>query len=207
MTTTSPPPSASERIEQLWAGDFGNAYLERNLDAAAGRGPFWDGIASRFPARSVLEVGCTQGDNLVHLARHLPPQRIWGVDINPVVLDSLRQHVPGVHPVLGVARRLPFPDDSFDLVVTVGLLIHIPDDALVQVMGELIRVSRQWVLSGEYHADEPTEIVYRGQEGVLFKRDYAALYEEHFPAVSVVESGYLTRDDGYDRVTYQVIGT
>ena len=77
-------------------------------------------------------------------------------------------------------------------VVTVGLLIHIPDDALVQVMGELIRVSRRWVLSGEYHADEPTEIVYRGQEGVLFKRDYAALYEEHFPTVSVVESGFLT---------------
>jgi pseudaminic acid biosynthesis-associated methylase len=195
----------SQRIEQLWAGEFGDAYLTRNIDAAEGRAPFWDGVIERFPAQSVLEVGCTQGDNLIHLARHVPADRIWGVDINPVVLDALRGHVPGTHPVLGVARDLPFPDDSFDLVVTVGLLIHIPDDTLERVMGELLRVARRWVLSGEYHADEQTEVVYRGHEHVLFKRDYAAIFRERFPQHELVEEGYLTREDGFDRVTYQVV--
>lgn len=203
-TPTDVPGTDTERIEQLWAGEFGDAYLTRNIDAADGRAPFWDDIAGRYPARTVLEVGCTQGDNLVHLVRHVPAERIWGVDINPVVLDHLRGHVPGVHPVLGVARDLPFPDDSFDLVVTVGLLIHIPDDTLRQVMSELVRVSSRWVLSGEYHADEPTEITYRGHEHVLFKRDYGALYQEWFPHLRLAEDRFLTKEDGFDRVTYQV---
>jgi pseudaminic acid biosynthesis-associated methylase len=194
----------TERIEQLWAGEFGNAYLHRNISAAEGRAPFWDDIAARFPFGSVLEVGCTQGDNLIHLARHVPAERIWGVDINPVVLDHLRGHVPGTHPVLGVARDLPFPDDSFDLVVTVGLLIHIPDDTLEQVLAELVRVSRRWVLSGEYHADEQTEVVYRGHEHVLFKRDYGRLFQESFPQLRLAEDRFLTKDEGFDRVTYQV---
>jgi pseudaminic acid biosynthesis-associated methylase len=201
------PSTATERIEHLWAGEFGNAYLERNLDAAEGRGPFWDAILGRFPTESVLEVGCTQGDNLVHLARHVPAERIWGVDVNPIVLQRLREHVPGVHPLLGVARELPFPDDSFDLVLTVGLLIHIPDDTLEQVMGELVRVSRRWVLSGEYHADEPTEITYRGHDGILFKRDYGELFRRWFPDCPVVEEAFLTEDEGFDRVTYTVLST
>lgn len=127
------------------------------------------------------------------------------MDINPVVLDALRGHVPGVHPVLGVARDLPFPDDSFDLVVTVGLLIHIPDEALEQVMGELVRVSSRYVLSGEYHADEPTRITYRGHDDVLFKRDYGRLYQEWFPELDLVEERFLTKDEGFDRVTIDLL--
>lgn len=195
----------SRRIEALWAGEFGDAYLDRNIGAAEGRGPFWDGVMDRYPVHRVLEVGCTQGDNLIHLARHVPADRIWGVDINPVVLDALRGHVPGVHPVLGVARDLPFPDDSFDLVVTVGLLIHIPDEALEQVMGELVRVSSRYVLSGEYHADEPTRITYRGHDDVLFKRDYGRLYQEWFPELDLVEERFLTKDEGFDRVTIDLL--
>jgi pseudaminic acid biosynthesis-associated methylase len=204
VPTPTAPANDTERIEQLWAGEFGNAYLHRNISAAEGRAPFWDGIAERFAFGSVLEVGCTQGDNLIHLARHVPADEIWGVDINPVVLDHLRGHVPGVNPVLGVARDLPFPDDSFDLVVTVGLLIHIPDDTLERVMAELVRVSRRWILSGEYHADEQTEIVYRGHEHVLFKRDYGTLYRQFHPELRLAEDRFLTKDDGFDRVTYQV---
>jgi pseudaminic acid biosynthesis-associated methylase len=201
VTTTS---NDTERIEQLWAGEFGNAYLTRNISAADGRAPFWDDIADRFPFENVLEVGCTQGDNLVHLARHVPADRMWGVDINAVVLDHLRGHVPGTHPVLGVARDLPFPDDSFDLVITVGLLIHVPDDSLERVLGELVRVSKRWILSGEYHADEPTEITYRGHEHILFKRDYGALFRQFHPDLRLAEERFLTKDQGFDRVTYQV---
>jgi hypothetical protein len=33
--------NAAERLEGLWAGDFGDEYVERNIEAAAGRGEFW----------------------------------------------------------------------------------------------------------------------------------------------------------------------
>jgi pseudaminic acid biosynthesis-associated methylase len=203
-TTTTAPESSTARLEALWAGGFGDAYLERNAHAAEGRAPFWDGFMERYPSRRVLEIGCTQGDNLLHIARHVPTQDIWGVDVNQEVLASLHRHVPGVNGVWGVARSLPFRDAWFDLVFTVGLLIHQPDESLPLVMGEIVRTSRRWVLCGEYHSDEPTEVHYRGHDGVLFKRDYGKLYTDLFPELTLVEERYLTKDDGFDRVTFHL---
>lgn len=195
---------AALRNEALWASGFGDAYLERNAEAGGPRAAFWDAFMGRFPARRVLEVGCTQGDNLVHIARHVPAHDLWGLDINTTVLEALKDHVPGVNATWGSARELPFRDGWFDLTLTVGLLIHQPDEVLPLVMSELVRTSRRWIVCGEYHADEPTEINYRGYDGLLFKRDYGRIYAELFPELRLVEEGFLTKDDGFDRVTYHV---
>ncbi len=201
---TIPEGSNTSRLEDLWAGSFGEAYLERNADVAAPRQGFWDGFMHRFPAGRVLEVGCTQGDNLIHIARHTPAHEVWGVDLNHEVLAALQRHVPGVNGAWGVARSLPFRDSWFDLVFTVGLLIHQPDETLPLVMGEIVRTSRRWIMCGEYYAKEPTSISYRGHNDVLFKRDYGRIYGELFPELTLVEEGYLTKEEGFDRVTYQV---
>jgi SAM-dependent methyltransferase len=67
----------------------------------------------------------------------------------------------------GDARRLPFPDDTFDVVITSEVLEHIQDD--VGAIAEMVRVLRpggrfaatvpaqlpetiNWKLSDEYHA-------------------------------------------------------
>jgi SAM-dependent methyltransferase len=67
----------------------------------------------------------------------------------------------------GDARRLPFPDDTFDVVITSEVLEHIQDD--VTAIAEMVRVLRpggrfaatvpaqfpetiNWKLSDEYHA-------------------------------------------------------
>src|SRR6187200_1128651 len=67
----------------------------------------------------------------------------------------------------GDARSLPFPDDTFDVVITSEVLEHIQDD--VAAIGEMVRVLRpggrfaatvpaqlpetiNWKLSDEYHA-------------------------------------------------------
>jgi hypothetical protein len=106
--------------------------------------------------------------------------------------------------VRGSARALPFVDRSFDLVFTVALLIHQPDDTLRDVMAEIVRCSSRWVLCGEYVAEETTDVNYRGMSGILLKRDYGRLYQEFFPELVLREEGFLTRDDGFDRVTYWV---
>jgi SAM-dependent methyltransferase len=67
----------------------------------------------------------------------------------------------------GDARALPFPDDTFDVVITSEVLEHIQDD--VAAIGEMVRVLKpggrfaatvpaqfpetiNWLLSDEYHA-------------------------------------------------------
>ena len=80
-----------ERLENLWGGEFGNAYLERNREAGGERGPFWAQLLTEFPVGRVLEVGCNRGANLAWIAPHVPPRQIYGIDVNENALAEGRQ--------------------------------------------------------------------------------------------------------------------
>jgi spore coat polysaccharide biosynthesis protein SpsF len=204
MTIPPPQPPAAE-LEGLWSGEFGDAYVNRNHLHVERRAAFWAGISERYPSERILELGPAHGENLRHLVAGRTPEDLWGLDVNRAALAALREEVPGANAVWGTARELPFRDRWFDLVFTVCLLIHIPTPTLPLVMSEIVRTSRRWVFCGEYHADEPTDIGYRGQPGVLVKRNFGALYQELFPELVLREEGFLTQDEhGFDRVTYQV---
>jgi len=50
---------------------------------------------------------------------------------------------------------------------------------------------------------ETVEVPYRGHERALFRRDYGNLFLDLFPHdLSLVRQGYLSPDDGWDRVTW-----
>lgn len=196
--------SEATRLERLWAGSFGDAYVERNQMAAQQRLPFWRGILSEFPARRILEVGCNMGGNLAPIAQIVDPTCTFGIDVNQKALDLLRANVPGVNAVRGAARELPFRDRWFDMTFTMGVLIHQSPEALPVVMSEVVRCSSRFVLCGEYYAEQPTVVSYRGEERALFKRDFGSLYRELFPDLQLRRRGRLTRDEGWDDVTYWV---
>jgi len=138
-------------------------------------------------------------DGLVDLGR------TCGVDINDLSLRTLAANEPEVGAVMGAARFLPFREHAFDMVFTIGLLIHQPDSTLPSVMSDIARCSSRWVMFGEYSADESHSIEYRGLSGVLFKRDYVSIFSELCPEFRHVDTEELTMDDdGFDRVTWGV---
>ena len=50
------------------------------------------------------------------------------------------------------------------------------------------------------------EIEYRGERGLLFKRDYGSLYASLFPELALRHTEELTGEkDGFDRVTFHVL--
>lgn len=204
MTTPDSAKAGSEakRLEQLWGGEFGDHYVDRNRGAGEVRAPFWQMILSEFPAQRALEVGCNVGANLRWVAQQVPPHEVYGIDINRKALAELRQTLPEVNALWSPARSLPFRDGWFDLVFTMGVLIHQPPDQLPLVMAEIVRCSRRYILCGEYFAEAPTEVAYRGQNGALFKRDYGRLYEQLFPELVLRTQGFLSRAEGWDDVTY-----
>jgi hypothetical protein len=83
-----------------------------------------------------------------------------------------------------------------------GVLIHQPEESVGAVISEMIRASGNWVLTGEYFAEQTEEVPYRGHEGALFRRDYGKLFLEADPALELVESGKLTAAEGFDDVTW-----
>jgi pseudaminic acid biosynthesis-associated methylase len=202
-----PDPNVAEttRLEQLWAGKFGAAYIERNRVLDDRREAFWARLLAKHRIGSVLEVGCGQGGNLRPISTVLDPAEVWGVDVNESALAIARKHAPGINVVSGVARHLPFRDGLVDLAFTVGVLIHQPDTTLPLAIAEIVRVSRAFVLWAEYHAPLTEEVPYHGAEGSLFRRDYGAIYRELFPELIVRAEGFLGPDDGFDRLTWQLL--
>jgi pseudaminic acid biosynthesis-associated methylase len=192
----------AKRLEALWSGDFGDQYVDRNIDAAKVRGPFWNHILDTVSVARALEVGCNVGANLYWLAQRLPEDGVYGIDINRKALAHLRSVIPSVNALYSPARTLPFRDGFFDLTFTMGVLIHQPPETLPLVMNELVRCSRRYVLCGEYASSEPTEVAYRGQTGALFKRDFGAYYQQLFPELKQIATGFLGKDQGWDDVTY-----
>ena len=77
----------------------------------------------------VLEVGCGRGVALPVLAERLTPIALFGVDVDPTLLDvaARRLHAAGVDATLVEAdvRALPFEPASFDLVVDFGTCYHV----------------------------------------------------------------------------------
>jgi SAM-dependent methyltransferase len=96
----------------------------------------------KFEGERLLEVGCGMGTDLLQFARG--GAICTGVDLTPrsVEISSLHFGRYGLRAdfVLGDGERLPFADESFDVVYSNGVLHHTPDTA--GAVRELHRVLR-----------------------------------------------------------------
>jgi len=194
---------------ERWQGELGREYTRRNsvsedaLDAmyverfGISRSALNQEFLAPLTLRSALEVGCNVGMQLRHL-RRLTGARMAGVDLQQSALDEARAILPHAELLQGQATELPFRDGSFDLVFTSGVLIHVPPSDLVRVMDEIHRVSSRWIWGFEYWAATPTEVAYRGQSGLLWKRDFRVAWQERFPTLRLVKERRLPHRNGPD---------
>jgi len=110
------------------------------------------GVANPFalgrlePGEVVLDVGSGAGtDSLVAAQMVGPEGRVTGIDMTPEMLAKAKaaageMKATNVEFVAGEAERLPFEDESFDVVISNGVIDLIPDkDA---VFSEIHRVLR-----------------------------------------------------------------
>lgn len=192
----------SERLEQLWRGDYGDEWSDRNIGMYDTRQPVWDAFMQRLRPERVLEVGCNVGGNLRWIAPHVASGDLYGIDINRHSLDLIHDFVPDANVLVASARDLPFRDDFFDLVFTVGVLIHHPDGALEAAIREMVRCTSRYVLAIEMYAPEPTEIPHRGIQNAILKRDYGRVILDTAPELTAVDDGYLSVEEGFDSLNW-----
>jgi len=146
---------AAEKLEAIrcWTNDPCGAvegtpgtakYAEELVAARLAYAPWMAQILGYEGARGrdVLDVGCGQGIDLIRFARG--GARVTGIDLTPRHVELARQHLEalGLEGVVfeGDAERLPFPDDSFDIVSSNGVLHHTPD--MEAALREIRRVLR-----------------------------------------------------------------
>ncbi len=106
--------------------------------------------------RSVLEVGCGIGDLLLEMHKY-QPKELYGVDSTAASIEFAKQYLKDIDVDLSVADavNLPFPDNSFDVVLVMYELQHIDKDWMMKkVVNEVARVARHWVILVEETAPE-----------------------------------------------------
>jgi SAM-dependent methyltransferase len=100
--------------------------------------PVWQRITGAVPLTSqarVLDVGCGSGELLAFLVG--TGARLAGADTSPEMVTRAAALVPAATVRLAGAHDLPWPDQSFDLVLAVNVLEMAGDSAL----SELVRVT------------------------------------------------------------------
>ncbi|MFQ5651489.1 MAG: class I SAM-dependent methyltransferase [bacterium] len=92
--------------------------------------------------KRILEIGCGPGIALVPLAKLCKPARLVGIDIDDLLLKQaqsrLRENHIRVELYQEDVRNLPFPDESFDIVIDFGTCYHI--NRRVRALKEITRV-------------------------------------------------------------------
>jgi ubiquinone/menaquinone biosynthesis C-methylase UbiE len=89
----------------------------------------------------VLDVGCGKAFLLYDLTQAVPGLTVAGLDISDYAIEHAREEV---RPFLkaGHARELPFPDQSFDLVISINTLHNLYCFDLDSGLREIERVGR-----------------------------------------------------------------
>jgi len=180
------------KTTDYWKGEGGDAYTKRCRVDWQARIPFWKMILDKTGVRSVFELGCNAGWNLSAIKSVNPGVVLSGYDVNA---DAVYQATS-----VGLDVANNYYRVQAELIFTAGVLIHIPPKDLHMVMIQLMDNSFDYILAIEYYAEEETEIEYRGEMGLLWKRPYGKLYQDM--GLELIESGNA---EGFDNCEYNLL--
>ncbi|HEX6684067.1 MAG TPA: class I SAM-dependent methyltransferase [Candidatus Limnocylindrales bacterium] len=132
-------------VELVQRGYDSLSYLYRgDHDSPAEYDSWLTNLQRQLPANAnVLDLGCGCG---VPVAKTLTDNghHVTGVDLSEVQINRARQLVPQATFVQADATQVAFPDRSFDAVVCLYALIHMPIDT----QPHLIRRIANWLRPG-----------------------------------------------------------
>jgi len=128
--------------QEYWDGDRKYGYGGYKYD---GR---WRTVAEEMvkyyglkPSDSILDVGCGKGFLLYEFTLVIPGVSVAGLDISSYAVHHAKEEIKPFLQV-GNATHLPFPDKSFDFVVSLGTLHNLYNYELRQALQEIERVGR-----------------------------------------------------------------
>lgn len=90
----------------------------------------------------ILDVGCAKGFMLYDFIQLVPGIEVRGIDISEYAITNSLPKVKSFLQV-GNAKKLPFPDKSFDLVISINTVHNLPLKECIKAIQEIQRVTKK----------------------------------------------------------------
>lgn len=149
----------------------------------------WKSVAQRMKEHynlpkdaRILDVGCAKGFLLHDFTEIMPSCQVRGIDVSQYAIDHAMDSVKSYLDI-GSGERLPYDDNSFDLVISINSIHNLPLERIKQAFREIQRVSRgnSYVTVDAWRNDQEKENLYKWvltAETMMHVDDWFKLFEE-----------------------------
>lgn len=150
---------------------------------------FWQPVVPTFQqfyglgkGSRILDVGCAKGFMLHDFSQLIEGIEVAGVDVSPYAIEHAME---SMKPFVKVAdaRKLPYPDRSFDLVIAINTIHNLERADLIQSLREIQRVSKgkAFITVDAYRNQEEKEAMYAWNltaKTILSVKEWEDLFQE-----------------------------
>jgi len=181
--------------ELFWKNEFGDNYTDRNNDLLLiNKIELFKRIFKNINVVNLLEIGCNRGLNLEAINIIDKNIGLNGIEINEKASNIIK-HKNICNSIYNKSIFEFEYIDNYDLVFTLGVLIHINQERLNEVYTKMYNLSNKYILIGEYYSRNVQEIEYRGHQNKLFKRDFCNDIMTLYPELKIKDYGFTYHKD------------
>jgi hypothetical protein len=130
-------------------------------------------VVPRLGISSLWEIGTNSGRNLEVIRSVHPDLRLKGTDVNPRAIEFAKAKGLDIDFALADANEWTEPARSWDAVLTMSVLDHIPDDATEALAANIAATSRHVITVELWDGSAGSRGVYK------YSRDNKELFERH----------------------------
>lgn len=102
--------------------------------------------------KSLIEIGCGPGPNLMNIVKAIPRVQIGGVDVSPEAIALAQKTFTGGYFRVDSGENVFMSDKSSDIILTDMTLIYVGPRKIDKYVVEMKRLARSFVVLSEFHS-------------------------------------------------------
>lgn len=156
-----------QQIARLFGKEFFDGERKTGYGGFNYHPRFWQPVIPDFIRHyginkntTLLDIGCAKGFMLYDFMKIIPGIKVAGIDVSDYAISNSHENAK---PFLQVAdaRKLPFEDNSFDIIISITTLHNLERNEIVKALHEIERVKRKdsFITVDAYSNDEERELM------------------------------------------------
>ena len=174
------PKAEAARLAKKYDYDYWDGSRETGYGGYKYIDGYWERVARPLiehyglkDGDKILDVGCGKGFLLFELLKILPGLKVTGLDISEYAINNSKAEVKPFLQI-GDAKKLPFKDNSFDLVISINTIHNLYCFDMLNSLKEIERVgkaNKYLVVESYQNLEQKTNMMYWVLTGECFFSD------------------------------------